>query len=72
MALYPAFQEYLRKNQPRLLAIWGKNDPSFIEPGAEAFKRDVPEAEVVLLNAGHFAVESQYKTIAAHMIRIFG
>lgn len=56
--LYPEFQKYFRDNQPKLLAVWGKNDPSFIEPGAWAFKKDLPEAEVVLLDAGHFAAES--------------
>lgn len=56
--MYPAFQEYLRKYQPKLLAIWGKNDPSFIWPGAEAFKRDIPDAKIVPVNSGHFALES--------------
>jgi len=56
--LYPEFQKFLRDKKPKLLAVWGKNDPSFIEPGAWAFKKDVPNAEVVLLDAGHFAAES--------------
>jgi pimeloyl-ACP methyl ester carboxylesterase len=59
IALYPKFQEYLRTRQPPLLAVWGKNDPFFLPPGAEAFKRDIPDAEIHLLDAGHFALESQ-------------
>lgn len=67
--LYPVFQAYLRKWQPPLLAVWGKNDPSFIPAGAEAFLRDVPNAEIHLLNSGHFALESCCEEIAAHMLR---
>ncbi|KAI7970568.1 hypothetical protein EIK77_004594 [Talaromyces pinophilus] len=60
---YPRFQEYFRKSQVPLLAVWGKNDPIFIAPGAEAFKRDLPKAEVHLLDAGHFAVETETEEI---------
>lgn len=56
--LYPAFQEYLRKNQPKVLAIWGKEDPSFIWKGAEAFQKDLPDAKIVPVNSGHFALEN--------------
>lgn len=63
--LYPAFQEYFRKSKPPLLAIWGKNDPFFIPPGAEAFKRDIPNATVQLLDTGHFALESHVEVISA-------
>ena len=42
VALYPAFQNYFRTHKPPLLAVWGKNDPFFLPPGAEAFKRDIP------------------------------
>ena len=56
--LYPKWQEYFRKSQVPLLAAWGKNDAIFIPPGAEAFKKDLPKAEVHLLDAGHFAVET--------------
>jgi len=56
--LYPEFQEYFRKSQVPVLAAWGKNDTIFIPEGAEAFKRDLPNAEVHLLDAGHFAVET--------------
>ena len=65
VALYPAFQEYFRKHKPRLLAVWGKNDPFFLPPGAEAFKRDIPDAEVRFFDTGHFALETHAKEIAA-------
>ncbi|WP_422067265.1 alpha/beta fold hydrolase [Sporolactobacillus shoreae] len=62
--LYPVFQNYLKEYQPKLLAVWGKNDPSFIYPGAEAFKKDDPKTQVALLDSGHFALESHAKVIA--------
>ena len=65
VALYPAFQEYFRTNKPPLLAIWGKNDPFFLPPGAEAFKRDNPGAVVRFLDTGHFALETHAEEIAA-------
>jgi pimeloyl-ACP methyl ester carboxylesterase len=65
--LYPKFQEYFRKSRPPLLAIWGKNDPFFIPPGAEAFRKDLPQAEVKFLNTGHFALETHVVEIAAAM-----
>jgi pimeloyl-ACP methyl ester carboxylesterase len=65
VALYPAFQQYFRTNKPRLLAIWGKNDPFFLPAGAEAFKRDIPEADVRFLDTGHFALETHATEIAA-------
>jgi len=65
VALYPKFQEYIRTRRPPLLAVWGKNDPFFLSAGAEAFKRDNPDAEIHLLDAGHFALESQGPEIAA-------
>lgn len=70
VALYPAFQTYLREYQPPLLAVWGKNDPSFIPAGAEAFRRDPPEAEIHFVDSGHFALESCCSEIAAY-IRAF-
>jgi pimeloyl-ACP methyl ester carboxylesterase len=63
VALYPAFQEYFRTRKPPFLAVWGKNDPFFLPPGAEAFKRDIPEAVVRFFDTGHFALE----TLAAAM-----
>ncbi len=68
--LYPKFQQYLREHQPKLPAVWGKNDPSFIPAGAEAFKRDLPNAEVHFVDSGHFALESHVDEIAA-LIRKF-
>jgi pimeloyl-ACP methyl ester carboxylesterase len=70
VALYPKFQEYFRKHRPKFLAAWGKNDPFFLPPGAEAFKRDIPEAQVHLLDTGHFALETHAKVIAG-LIRDF-
>ncbi len=63
--LYPAFQEYFRTSRPPLLAIWGRNDPFFLPAGAEAFKRDIPDASVRLLDTGHFALETHAAEIAA-------
>jgi pimeloyl-ACP methyl ester carboxylesterase len=62
--LYPKFHEYFRKHQPPLLAIWGKNDPFFIPPGAEAYRNDLPNAQVQFLNTGHFALETHPVEIA--------
>src|SRR6202034_2811542 len=65
--LYPKFQEYFRKSKPPLLAIWGKNDPSFIPAGAEAFQKDLPDAKVQFLDTGHFAIETHVVEIASAM-----
>jgi pimeloyl-ACP methyl ester carboxylesterase len=65
--LYPAFQEYFRRSKPPLLAIWGKNDPFFIPPGAEAFRLDNPNAIVRFLDTGHFALETHLEDIAGAM-----
>jgi pimeloyl-ACP methyl ester carboxylesterase len=65
--LYPKFQEYFRTARPPLLAIWGKFDPYFIPPGAEAFKRDIPNAVVQLLPTGHFALETHLPEIVTSM-----
>ena len=70
VALYPKFQEYFRARRPPLLAVWGKNDPFFLPAGAEAYKSDNPDAEIHLLDAGHFALESRGTEIAA-IIRDF-
>ena len=58
VALYPKFQEYFRTKKPPLLAVWGKNDPFFLPPGAEAFRRDNPDTEVHFYDTGHFALET--------------
>ena len=65
IALYPAFQAYFRVHQPRLLAVWGRNDPFFLPAGAEAFKREIPEATVRFFDTGHFALETHAGEIAA-------
>ena len=70
VALYPAFQEYFRTQKPPFLAAWGKNDPFFLPAGAEAFKRDIPEAIVRFFDTGHFALETHADEIAA-VIRDF-
>ena len=64
VALYPKFQEYFRTKRPPLLAVWGKHDPFFLPPGAEAFKRDNPNAEVHFYDTGHFALETHHREIA--------
>ncbi|KAJ7259155.1 Alpha/Beta hydrolase protein [Mycena haematopus] len=69
VALYPQFQEYLRKSQVPLLAVWGKHDQFFIPAGAEAYKRDPRDAEVVLLDAGRMAVEIETAEIAARTLK---
>jgi pimeloyl-ACP methyl ester carboxylesterase len=68
--LYPKFQEYFRKSQPPLLAIWGKNDPFFIPAGAEAYRRDNPNAVVEFLDTGHFALETHFEKIAGEIGRL--
>jgi len=65
VALYPAFQQYFRTSRPPLLAVWGKNDPFFLPPGAEAFRRDIPGAVVRFFDTGHFALETHAHEIAA-------
>jgi pimeloyl-ACP methyl ester carboxylesterase len=70
VALYPTFQDYFRARKPRLLAVWGKNDPFFLPRGAEAFRRDIPGAKVHFFDTGHFALETHAHEIAA-MIRDF-
>jgi len=65
VALYPRFQEYFRTKRPPLLAVWGKNDPFFLPAGAEAFKRDNPNAQVRFFDTGHFALETHHREIAA-------
>jgi len=65
VALYPTFQKYFRTHKPPLLAVWGKNDPFFLPPGAEAFKRDIPKAIVRFFDTGHFALETHVAEIAA-------
>jgi pimeloyl-ACP methyl ester carboxylesterase len=72
VAKYPEWQAYLRRHKPPLLAVWGKNDPFFLWPGAEAFKRDQPDAEVHFVDAGHFALETEVEQVAEHIIGFLG
>jgi pimeloyl-ACP methyl ester carboxylesterase len=72
VARYPDFQAYFREHQPPLLAVWGKHDPFFIPPGAEAYKRDLPEAEVHFLDTGHFALETHANEIAGYIRDFLG
>lgn len=72
VALYPKFQDYFRQKRPPLLAVWGKNDPFFLPPGAEAFKRDIPDAEIHFFDTGHFALETHVGAIAAKIRDFLG
>jgi len=65
VALYPAFQAYFRAHKPPFLAVWGKNDPFFLPAGAEAFRRDIPDAVIRFFDTGHFALETHAAGIAA-------
>jgi pimeloyl-ACP methyl ester carboxylesterase len=70
VALYPKFQDYFRTKTPPLLAVWGKNDPFFLPQGAEAYRRDISNAEVHFYDSGHFALETHAGEIAT-VIRDF-
>jgi pimeloyl-ACP methyl ester carboxylesterase len=73
VAMYPAFQQYFRTHQPPFLAVWGRNDPFFLPAGAEAFRRDLPQAIVRFFDTGHFALETHAaeiaEAIAAFLVR---
>jgi pimeloyl-ACP methyl ester carboxylesterase len=66
--MYPQFHEYFRKEKPPVLCAWGKNDPFFIPAGAEAYKRDNPNAKVVFYDTGHFALETHAAEIGAEIL----
>jgi pimeloyl-ACP methyl ester carboxylesterase len=68
--LYPKWQEFFRNNQPPTLIVWGKNDEIFPAAGAKPYLRDLPNAELHLLDTGHFALEEDGDTIA-HLMRTF-
>lgn len=68
VALYEAWHEYFRKHQPRTLIVWGQNDPFFIVPGAKAFLRDLPKAELHLIDGGHFLLEEHSEFVAEKII----
>jgi len=72
VALYPRFQEYFRSQRPPVLGVWGKNDPFFLPPGAEAFQRDNPNAEVHFYDTGHFALETHAQEIATTILDFLG
>lgn len=72
VAMYPQFQAYFRQHRPKLLAIWGKHDPFFLPPGAEAYRRDIPDAEVRFLDTGHFALETHAAEIAQAIVGFLG
>jgi pimeloyl-ACP methyl ester carboxylesterase len=72
VALYPALHAYFRAHRPPLLAVWGRNDAIFIPPGAEAFKRDLPDAEIHFVDSGHFALETHHAEIGARMLDFLG
>lgn len=68
VALYPTFHAYFSQHRPPFLAVWGKHDPFFLPPGAEAFKRDNPNAEVHFFDTGHFALETHAEDIGAQIV----
>lgn len=68
VAMYGAFQEYFRMKSPPFLALWGKNDPYFLPSGAEAFRKDIPTAEIKFYETGHFALETHALEIGSDMI----
>ncbi len=70
VAAYPRFHEYFRTHRPPTLAVWGKNDPFFLPQGAEAYRRDLPDAEIHFVDAGHFTLETHLDEIAG-IIRAF-
>lgn len=72
LVLYPYWQGYFRTHQPATLLVWGINDPFFTVEGAKAFQRDLPKAELHLLDTGHFALEEENETIAKHIVRFLG
>lgn len=72
VALYPRFQAYFRERKPPLLAVWGKNDPFFLPEGAQAYRRDDPNAEVELYDAGHLALETHNAQIGARIMEFLG
>src|SRR3984957_19850210 len=67
VTLYPAFQDYFRTHKPRFLAVWGQHDPFFLPAGANAFKRDIPQADIRFFDTGHSALETHAEPIALAM-----
>jgi pimeloyl-ACP methyl ester carboxylesterase len=71
IALYERWHEYFRAKQPRMLIVWGTNDPFFTVEGAKAYQRDIPKAELHFIDSGHFALEDSSEFIAAHIREFF-
>lgn len=72
VALYPAFHAYFSKHRPKLLAVWGSNDPYFLPAGATAYKKDLPDAIVKFYDTGHFALETHFHEISADIVNFLG
>lgn len=72
LAHYNGWHEFFRAKQPRTLIVWGKNDPFFTVAGAEAYLRDIPKAELHLLDTGHFALEDSAEFIAQRIVKVLG
>ena len=68
VALYPKFQQYFRDKKPKLLAVWGNKDPFFLPAGAEAYKKDIPDATVKFYDTGHFALETHADEIGDEIL----
>ncbi|WP_247224926.1 hypothetical protein [Weissella cibaria] len=71
VAKYEEFQQYIREYQPKILAVWGKNDVSFIPQGAKAFRKDAENVQIHLLDTGHFALETHAAEIAQMISNYF-
>ena len=71
LARYDGWHEFFRKKQPKMLIVWGKNDPFFTVEGAKAYQRDIPKAELHLLDTGHFALEDSNEFIAQQIVKFF-
>jgi pimeloyl-ACP methyl ester carboxylesterase len=72
LACYDGWHEFFRNRQPKMLIVWGKNDPFFTVEGAQAYLRDIPKAELHLLDTGHFALEDSHEFIAKQIVKFFG
>jgi pimeloyl-ACP methyl ester carboxylesterase len=71
VAAYGIWQEAFRKHQPKTLIVWGKNDPFFVQPGAEAYLRDLPKAKLILLDAGHFILDENLPRVSQEILETF-
>ncbi|KAG9958722.1 hypothetical protein KCU61_g8125, partial [Aureobasidium melanogenum] len=67
---YPAWQAYLREHTPKLVAVWGKNDPFFSAPGAQAFRKDIPNADISIIDAGHFVMQTNPSEIIKGLAKL--